>query len=913
MTRHKLALFLGCFVLTTVARGAGALPTVIDIEYERFVLPNGLTLIVHQDHKAPIVAVNVWYHVGSKNERPGRTGFAHLFEHLMFNGSENFNDDFFQALERVGATDMNGTTSEDRTNYFEDVPKSALDVALWMESDRMGHLLGAISQARLDEQRGVVQNEKRQGENQPYGRAEELIVKATYPSHHPYSWTVIGSMEDLNAASLEDVREWFRTYYGAANAVLVIAGDIDTKTVREQVQKYFGDIPAGPPVAAFESWVAKRSGTQRQLMEDRVPQARLYKVWNMPPYRAADTDYLDLASDVLASGKTSRLYERLVYREQIASDVSAGVDTREIGGQFRLTVTARPGEDLKKVEKILDEEMARFLVQGPTEKELQRVKTQQLAGFVRGAERIGGFGGKSDILAMNQVFGGSPDFYKTKLNRIREATPENLQQAAKDWLSDGVYILEVHPFPTFTVAKSDVDRSKVPTAGTPPDAAFPELQRSQLANGMKIILAERHAVPLVSLNLVIDAGYAADQFAQPGTARLAMDMLDEGTKTRSTLQISEELALLGASLGTGSDLDTSRVALSTLRTNLDTSLEIFADVILHPSFPEEEFKRLQKLQLDGIQREKSQPVQMAMRVLPRLLYGTGHAYGNPATGSGTAEVVSKLTRADVEKFYRTWFKSDNATLIVTGDITMSDLRPRLERIFAQWSGGEVPRKDLGSVTRPKAPTLYLMDRPNALQSIIFAGQIASPKSDPNDIAIQTMNTILGGSFTSRMNMNLREDKHWSYGARTILPDARGQRMFVAYAPVQTDKTKESMVEIQKELSGILQDRPITTQELDKVQKQQTLELAGQWQTIGAVSGSIHEIVRFGLPDDYFQTYAAKIRELDLTKVSSAAEAIVHPDSLVWVVVGDRSKVEAGVRELGFGELKLIDSDGKPVE
>ncbi|MDZ7343530.1 MAG: insulinase family protein, partial [candidate division KSB1 bacterium] len=885
----------------------------IDIPYQKFVLNNGLTLIVHEDHKAPIVAVNVWYHVGSKNEKPGKSGFAHLFEHLMFNGSENFNDDYFQAMERIGATDLNGTTNEDRTNYFQNVPTSALDIALWMESDRMGHLLGVVDQAKLDEQRGVVQNEKRQGENQPYGITYELITKATYPAGHPYSWTVIGSMEDLNAASLDDVKEWFKTYYGAANAVIVIAGDVDTKTVKEKVEKYFGDIPSGPPIAKHEVWIAKRSGTQRQQVQDRVPQARIYKVWNIPSWGTVEADYLDLVSDVLGSGKNSRLYERLVYKDQIATSVSAYIDSREIGSLFYIEATAKPGEDLAKVEKAVDEELTRFLETGPTEKEMQRIKTQYIARFIRGIERIGGFGGKSDILAMNQVYGGSPDYYKTTLNRIDEATGQNLHEAAKKWLNDGVYILEVHPFPAYKTIKTDVDRSKLPAAGTPPEVKFPELKRATLSNGLKVVLAERQAIPVINFNLLIDAGYAADQFAAPGTASLAMDMLDEGTKTRPSLQISEELALLGAQLSTGSNLDMSSVFLSALRANLDASLEIYADVILNPSFPEEDFNRLQKQQLARIQREKVTPVQMALRVFPKLLYGKDHAYGNPLTGSGTEESVAKLSRADLIKFHQTWMKPNNATLIVVGATTLNELTPKLEKLFTSWKKGEVPKKNVGTVAQQPKPVVYLIDRPGSIQSIIFAGHVAPPKANPDEIAIEIMNNILGSDFTSRVNMNLREDKHWSYGAFTLLFGARGQRPFIAYAPVQTDKTKESMLELDKELRQILNERPITAEEFTKAQNNQVLQLPGSWETMASVGGSISDIVRYGLAENYYQTYPDKIRNLKLAEVAAAAKKVVRPDNLVWVVVGDRQKIEAGVRELGFGEIRLIDTEGNPVQ
>ena len=915
---RMLVLFLACSVVVSAASmaqksgGKGKL-SAIDIQYKKFTLDNGLTLIVHEDHKVPIVAVNVWYHVGSKNEKPGKSGFAHVFEHLMFNGSENFNDDYFQSLERVGATDLNGTTNEDRTNYFQNVPTSAVDLALWMESDRMGHLLGAITQAKLDEQRGVVQNEKRQGENEPYAVTEELIIKSTFPAGHPYSWSVIGSMEDLNAASLADVKEWFKTYYGAANAVLVVAGDITADVAYEKVKKYFADVPSGPPIAKHNLWVAKRSGMQRQQVQDRVPQARVYKVWNIPAWGSADADYLDLVSDVLASGKTSRLYKRLVYVDQIATNVSATVDLREIGGQFTITATAKPGGDLKKVEQAVDEELAKFLKSGPSEKELQRVKTQYIANFIRGSERIGGFGGKSDILARNQVFAGNPDHYKTTLARVEKASAGNLLQTAKEWLSDGVYVLEVHPFATFKSAPTDSAlRKSVAPVGPPPVAKFPPLQRTSLANGMKIVLAERTSIPIVLFNMQFDAGFAADQFGAPGTARLAMDMLDEGTKTRNAMAISEELALLGANLGTGSGLDMSSVSLSALKSNLDASLNIFADVILNPSFPKEDFGRLQKQTVAAIQREKSQPIQMGLRILPRLLYGANHAYGNPFSGSGTEESVGKMTREDMVKFHGTWIKPNNATLIIVGAISIDEIKPKLEKLFKNWKQGSVPRKNISNVELAKKPVVYLMDKPGALQSIVFAGHVAPPKNNPDEIAIEAMNTLLGGAFTSRINMNLREDKHWSYGAGAFLPGARGQRPYIAYGPVQTDKTKETMVELSKELRDILEKRPATADELAKTQSSLTLELPGSWETMGAVSGSVVSLVNYGLPDDYYATYPDKVRGLTLADISSAAKKVIHPDNLVWVIVGDRSKVEAGIRELGYGDFRMLDANGNVI-
>src|ERR1051325_9009567 len=906
--RYKLAAALFVVACSVLHAESAA----IDVPYQKFVLKNGLSLIVHEDHKAPIVAVNVWYHVGSKNERPGKTGVAHLFEHLMFGGSEHHQRRYIEAMEPIGATDLNGTTNSDRTNSFENVPTSALDYTLWLESDRMGHMLGAIDQKTLDLQRGVVQNEKRQGENQPYGLAYELITKATYPPGHPYSWTVIGSMDDLNAASMSDVQEWFKTYYGPSNAVLVLAGDIDANTARQKVEKYFGDIPAGPPIAAQRLWVAKMTGSHRQVAQDRVPQARIYEVWNVPQTGSPDADYLDMLSRVLAQGKSSRLYKRLVYDDQIATDVSAFNSTQEIGGQFRIQATARPGDDLTKVEKAIDEELARLLEAGPTGLEVERVKNQMLAAFVRGIERVGGFGGKSDLLASNQIYLGSPDAYKASLKRIEGATPEDIRSAGRRWLSDGVYILEVHPYPKYETSKTGADRSKLPELGASPELRLPKLQHSTLANGMKVVLAERHQTPIVNLWLLLDAGYAADQFALPGTAMATAALLTGGTKSRTALEISDEQGLLGAQLSAFSNLDTSVVRLSALKTKLDPSLALYADVILNPTFPQEDFQRQQKLQLAAIQREKVTGIAMGLRVLPALLYGKGHSYGNPLTGSGTVEAVSKLTREDLVKFHQTWFHPNNGTLIVVGDTTIGEFTRNPNKLFPTGPNRVFPPKNISGVNSPAKPVVYIMDRPGALQSDILVGEVAPPRNNPDQIAIETMNSIFGAAFGARINMNLREDKHWSYGAVSILFPARGQQPLLTYAPVQSDKTKEALAELSKEFRGIVSDRPPTEAELQRAQNTMTLKLPGSHETIDEVGNSILEIVRFGLPDDYYDTFVRKVQSLNVQAVTDTAKSTIRPDNQVWVVVGDRSKIEAPIRELGLGEVKFLDADGNPI-
>ncbi|MCP5061498.1 MAG: insulinase family protein, partial [Ignavibacteriae bacterium] len=760
--------------------------------------------------------------------------------------------------------------------------------------------------------RGVVQNEKRQGENQPYAVAQEMIQHNTYPKGHPYSWTVIGSMDDLEAASLEDVHEWFKTYYGAANAVVVVAGDITVKDAKEKVELYFGDIPAGPPIKKHDVWVSKMEGTKRQIAQDRVPQSRLYKVWNIPEWKNEELVHLDLVSDVLAMGKVSRLYKRLVYEDQIATDARAYYSPGEIGSQFQITATAKPGVDLSVVEKTIDEELAKFLAEGPTQKELDRIRTQHISNFVRGIERIGGFGGKSDILAQSEVYGGSPDYYKKKLEVVSNVTVADLQKSAIKWLSDGVNILEVHPFPKYDVNPIGADRSKLPETGTPPIAKFPEIQETTLSNGLKIMLAQRSAVPVVNFRMMLDAGYAADQFALPGTASLTLSMMDEGTTNRSALQISEELAMLGATINTGSNLDISTVSMSALKSNLDKSLELYADVLLNPSFPQNELDRLKKQTIAGIQREKSTPVQMALRVFPQYIYGKDHAYGLPFTGTGYEETVQKISKEDLSKFHKTWVRPNNATLVVVGDIALDEIENKIEDLLTDWESKNVPKKNISKVGLKEKSTVYLMDKPGAQQSVILAGHAAPPKADKDDIALESMNTILGGSFTSRINMNLREDKHWSYGSRSMLLGARGQRPFLVYALVQTDKTKESVQEVVKELNGILTDKPATEEELKKIKLNKTLRMPGSWETANAIAGSLGEMVRYGYPKDYYDTYGSKITSLSLEEINNAAKKVINPNKIDWVVVGDKEKVEAGLNQLGL-EVKLIDVDGNVIE
>jgi len=883
----------------------------VDIPYKKFELSNGLTLLVHEDHKAPIVAVNIWYHVGSKNEKPGKSGFAHLFEHLMFNGSENYNKDYFKVMEQIGATDLNGTTNEDRTNYFQNVPVSALDQVLWLESDRMGHLLGALDTAKLNEQRGVVQNEKRQGENQPYAIANDLTTKNTYPAGHPYSWRVIGSMEDLNAASLDDVKEWFRTYYGPNNAVLVIAGDITPQTALEKVKKYFGDIPPGPPIAKQSAWIAKMTGHHRQIAQDRVPQSRIEKVWNASHWGTKDAAMLDLLSSLLTSGKSSRLYKRLRYDEQLVSNVSSFYDNREISSQFYIQADARPGIELSKIESIINEELNKIIKNGVTVEELNRVKTQYFASFVKGMERIGGFGGKSDILAQNEVYGGSGDYYKKVNKWIREATPEDIKNVATEWLTDGEYALEILPYPELNADLANrADRSRLPELGPPPAVKFPETQQFELSNGLKVLLARRTSVPVVNMYLMMDAGFAADQFSKPGTARLAMNMIREGTKKRTSVEISDELQNLGASLNSGSSLDESIISMNALKTNFDQSLDLFTDVLLNPTFPQKDLDRLKAEQLLAIKQEQSQPVGMALRIFPKLIYGEGHAYSNPFSGSGTEESVKSIGRDDLVKFQQTWFAPNSSTLIVVGDVSADELKKQLEAKLSGWKQKKIPQKNISAAKIPEKKQVYVIDKPDALQSIVLVGQPAPSGQNRDWVNMDMMNRILGGEFTSRLNMNLREDKHWAYGAGSFLLDAKGPSMFIGFAPVQTDKSSESVAEMKKEMDEYISSRPATEEEFDKVQENAVMQLPGGWETNAAVIQALADQVKYNRGSDYWPNYAGRIRNLTLKDIQDAAKKVIKPGEMTWLIVGDRKKIEKSIRDLNLGEIHFINSEGK---
>ena len=926
------ALSAGAYVAPLQAANAPS----VDIPHDSFTLPNGLRVVVHTDRKAPVVAVNIWYHVGSKDEPSGRSGFAHLFEHLMFNGSENNPGEFFAPFKQVGVTDQNGTTNTDRTNYFQNVPTTALDMALWMESDRMGHLLGAVDQATLDEQRGVVQNEKRQGMNQPYGQLREILSYTMYPKGHPYHHSVIGSMNDLNAAKLADVQAWFKTWYGPNNAVLVLAGDIDLATAREKVTRYFGHIPASPTMAQPKVDVAVLEQDGRTVLEDKVPQVMVRRMWNVPQTGTRDADMLDLFSDVLGGSASSRLDRRLVHQDKLVDSIGTANWASQLGGNFMVNAMVKQGVDPAKVEAAIDEELKKLIAEGPTAEELARAKTSYEAGFVRGVERIGGFGGKADVLASCAIYERNPGCFRDSLQAVAGATPAQVRDAAAKWLGKPSHVFMVKPGARKELAEapagtpspfvlpkvdarykttaSSVDRSKgVPVTASFPDLKFPAQQRATLSNGTTVILAERHDVPVVQMSYQFAGGYSADPAGKPGIANFTASLLDEGAGDLDALGFAARKEALGAQLGAGASLDGNNAILSALKKHLEPSVALFADMLRKPRFDQAQVDRVKGEWIASIRQEKAQPSGVALRVLPALMYGAGHPYGNPLSGTGTEAAIAALTRDDLVAFHQRMMQPAGATLVVVGDTTLAEIVPLLEKHLGSWkvgSAGGAPA--IPAVANARQSRVFLIDQPGAVQANIFAAQLVPSSKDPGAIAFDMANQVFGGDFTARLNMNLREDKHWSYGARSGAASAVGQRMWRATAPVQIDKAGESVAEIRREIAEFFGgSRGTSAEELARQQKGLTLSLPGAYETAGSVLATIGSNVLYGRPDDYVFRRKAEIEAITPAQVDAAAKTL-DPGAITWVVVGDLAKTEAPIRALKLGEVTILDAEGKPV-
>ena len=898
----------------------------VNIPYEKFTLANGLTVLINTDRKAPVVGVTFYYRVGSKNEPRGKTGFAHLYEHLFFGGSENV-PNFDIPLEGAGSTPTNGSTSYDRTNYVETVPTGALGRALFMESDRMGHLLGAVSQDKLDKQRGVVQNEKRQGDNRPYGLMEYALGDGLFPVGHPYRHSVIGSMADLNAATLTDVRKWFTGNYAPNNVVLALSGDIDAATARPMIEKWFGDIPRGVEARRVDAGPVTLSAPVKVDMADAVPVLKLTRNWSGPGLNDADAVALQVGLDVLGGLSSSRLDNALVRGSQQAVGVSASADLLEQVSLLQASMDVKPGVDRAAAEAAFDGVIARYLAEGPSEDEVRRSATRLVSAQIEALEQVGGFGGKGTTLAEGQLYSDDPAHYRSDLGELAAMTPEKVRAALAKWLSRPV--LEINVVPGTRTLHGEVmggwgDEATMPArpkdprtkvaaiAKSPPralpgidavgDLAFPEVERTTLSNGIPVALARRSAVPKVMISLNFDAGTSADRLDTPGTQTLMLGMLEEGTTTRNSTQIAEEQERLGAAISAGAGLDSSAITLNALSANLAPSLALMTDIARHPAFASEEVSRVKAQMLSRLSQVQATPAALAARSLSPILFGDAHPYGLPADGLGNAGSISALTPEALRAAHGKWLRPDLARITVVGDVTMAALKPLLEAAFGNWQSPASPRpvKALDAAVPSPRPRILLIDRPNSPQSVIMAGRVLPLTGrDAGKEALDLANEVLGNGFLSRLNMDLREDKGWSYGVRSAVPSPLGPRSFTITAPVQADKTGESIRLLMADMAAFPGKKPVDNLELTRVTDGNVRGLPNRFQTNGQVLQAIIGNDRLGRPDNYYSALPSRYRSIDATALDAAARTWLQPAGLVVVVVGDRKVVESQLKGLGL--------------
>ncbi len=878
----------------------------VTISFEKHTLSNGLDVILHEDHNIPVVAVNVWYHVGSKDEEIGRTGFAHLFEHVMFEGSKHHNSSHFDPLQKAGAN-LNGSTTPDRTNYWEDVPTNYLDLALWLESDRMGFLLDALDQQRLDIQRDVVKNERRQSyENRPYGMAHWHLQEALYPMPHPYHWMTIGSQEDLDAADLDDIKNFFKRFYTPSNASLAIAGDIDMGQALEMVNHYFGDLPPGEPAPRKGRHDSSLRGRIELEMRDSVTLPRAYIAWPTPPEGDIDDAPLEIYQAIMSDGLTSRLHKSLVYEKQIAQSANMRYHSSEIAGQCILSVTAAEGHELDEVEAAADAEMEMLLREPPTDEEITRVKNRIEASHFRQLARIGGFGGRADQLNHYSVFSADPDLINTSLDKYMSVTREDVMRVAESVLGENQVRLRVLPEPTLSSATVTIDRTVMPPPKSEPVFNPPTPTRTKLSNGMGISVIEQRGMPIVAFGVLMDAGASRDPENLPGLAGFTAQMLPEGTTTKTSQEIAQAFEFIGSRISADGRREYTLLSAETLTKHWPTGLELTADLVLNPNFPDHEIERVRREHLTELRRGKDEPNAVAEQLMAGLVFQSSSGYGHPL--SGTEKSIAALTRDDIVSQFSRDYTPANANLIVVGDVSIDEVAKRAEAVFGRWKGG--PSANGRSVVEPSngTATIYLVDRPGAPQSVIRALNTTIPRLHPDYLGLTLMNYAFGGQFSARLNQNLRQEKGYSYGYQSHVQWFRSSSLMLAGGSVQTEVTKESVFETLKEYNEVRGSRPISEEELENAKASVLRSFPANFERPGAIMGQVLQMVQFGLPDDYLQTVRANVEAVTLDDVHRITQELVRPDQLKILVVGDRQLIETGLRQLDLPTV-VLDADG----
>lgn len=903
--------------------GTTAVP---QIAYEKYTLPNGLEVILVEDHKLPVTAVNIWYHVGPANEAPGLTGFAHLFEHMMFAATKHVPRGLAdQLLEGAGATDSNGSTDFDRTNYFDTVPSNQLELALWTHSDRMGYLLDVLDQTALTNQQDVVRNERRQSvENAPYGIVQEALFHQLFPKDHPYYASVIGSHTDIQNAKLDDIKDFFTKYYGPNNATLVIAGDIDKAKTKALVTRYFGSFKRGPDVAK-PSVITPPITTERRIaVQDRVELPRVYMGWLTPPAYSKDDAELAMAAQILAGGKSSRLYKSLVYDKQIAQDVGADQGSSALTSMFTIDATARPGHTAEEIEQALNAQLDALRTDGPTEKEVERARNTIETAMLSQVEKVGGHG-LANLLNKYNQYTGDPGYLAKDIERYRQVTPAGIKRAVDEYLKNQARVVvygvpgkpdlgpevptpapgKIAAEPGTAINADEAWRNAVPKAGPEPKFTLPQGKSFTLKNGLTVIHNYNPAVPLVASQLVIKSGSGANPLAQPGLSGFTAQLLQEGTATRSAPQIADDVAQLGAFIGSGSGVDSSYVQLTALSSTFAQALDVLADVVLHPQFPQDEVERQRASRLGALAQQRENASAVAARVEAAALYGPQHPYGS--TQLGTEAALKATTRADLQRFWQQHYLPNNAALIVSGDITESALKKLVEAKFGAWQAGKVAPSVQAAPHTIKA-RLILVDKPGAPQTAVRVTTIAAARNTPDYAPLQVMNAALGGLFTSRLSNNLREEKGYTYGVRSQFQYRALPGPFSIAAGVRTDVTGPAVAETLKEIRAMIA-QPLPARELSNARNSQVLSLPGQFATNASISASMANTYVYGLGLDYYSKLPQRFAGVTAAQVQQVTKKYLQPEKLIVIGVGDQAKITPQLAPLNLAPVEVRDVEG----
>ena len=913
-----------------VAQSAHTLP---EIKFEKYTLPNGLTVITHEDHRLPLVAVDLWYHVGPLNERPGRTGFAHLFEHMMFEGSEHVGEKaHIKYVQSAGATDVNGTTSFDRTNYFETMPSNQLELALWLESDRMGFLMEGLDREKLANQRDVVRNERRQGEGQPYYVADEAIYHLLFPKDHPYYGSVIGSHADIESARIADVRDFHQQFYTPNNASIAIAGDFDPKQLRDLLTKYFGPIPQGPKVDPVTTATPPITSQRRATVTDTVKLPQVHVAWLTPPAYTPEAYSVSTALFALGGAKVSRLDEALVYKAQTAQSVSCDSEALKLTGITECSITAKPGVKLEDLEATFWSEVARLQQDGPTADEVEASKALTVTHKINGLQRLGGFGGVADTLDAYNQYTGDPGFLPKDVAMTEAVTIASTKAAANKYFTKDSAVV-VYCVPGKKVlddvprspADTDADvkitnpytpdfesaqewRKNKPSAGPAPVLHLPVPKQFKLENGLTVLLVENHALPILTAELVSRAGSDNNPLTKSGLATLTTAIMSDATASRNLEKLASDQERIGTTVTANAAMDSSAFYLNVLTTHADQAMDLLADIAQHPAFNSEDVERDRKQRLVRIAQETDNVTSMAMRVGPKLVFGD-QPYG--LTSGGTTDSITSISPTDVTDFYKSHYGPQNSVLVFAGDLTRADAEKLAKQYFGKWSNATAGAPSIPPAPAAEPTHVVIIDKPGAPQTALYAFGIGVPESSPDVPTLDVMNYTLGGSFGSRINMNLREVHGYTYGARSGFTQYRDGGQFYTGALVRTDVTTPAAKEMMSEIRNF-PDKPSTPEELAAAKEASIRSLPGKFETTTAVAGAINSIFIYNRPLDFYAKLPAKYEAVSDADIARVAKEYLHPDQLVIVTAGDRAKIEPGLKDAGLGPVEVRDIGGNLV-